>query len=131
MLTIVQAKSTEQIRQAQELFAEYIEWLRTDIDTALADLNDVPALTGYKDEIAGLPGKYAAPEGRLLLAHVDGEIAGCAALYKIRDSVCEVKRVWVRPRFRGKQIGKVLVETLIEEARKVGYTSMILSTVDV
>src|SRR5687768_8046560 len=103
MLTIVQAKSEAQIQQAQQLFAEYIEWLRTDIDTALPDIDDVPALTGYKEEIAGLPGKYAPPEGQLLLAQHEGELAGCAALYKMRHGVCELKRVWVRPRFRGKQ----------------------------
>lgn len=131
MVTIVQAVTDTHIRQAQALFAEYFEFLRTDVDTTVADLNDLYPVAGYKEELAGLPGKYAPPEGRLLLAQVDGEGAGCVAFYKIDAQVCEVKRMWVRPQFRGRKIGRLLIEGLIEKARKVGYDSMILSTVDV
>jgi ribosomal protein S18 acetylase RimI-like enzyme len=81
--------------------------------------------------MAGLPGKYAPPEGRLLLAQVDGESAGCVAFYKVEVGVCEIKRLWTRPQFRGQKIGRALVEALISEARQCGYTSMILSTADV
>src|SRR5215207_6729129 len=130
-MVFMQAVTDEQIRQVQELFAEYFEFLRTDVDTDYADLDDVPPLAGYKEELAGLPGQYAPPDGRLLLATYGAESAGCVAFYKIGDGVCEVKRLWIRPQFRGKKIGRALVETLIEEARTVGYTSMLLSTVDV
>lgn len=130
MLAIVQVETDEHIRLARELFLEYFDFLRTDVDK-VDDLDQVPPLTGYKEEIAGLPGRYAAPEGRLLLALVEGEAAGCVAFYKLDDGVCEVKRLWTRRQFRGKKVGRTLVETLIAEARASGYTTMLLSTVDV
>lgn len=131
MLTIVQVVTDEHIRQTQELFVEYFEFLRTEVDTHLDDLNDAPPLAGYEDEIATLPGKYAPPDGRLLLALDAGEAAGCVAFYKFDEGVCEVKRLWARRKFRGKKVGRLLVEKLIEEARNIGYSSMILSTVDI
>jgi GNAT superfamily N-acetyltransferase len=131
LLSIIQATTEKQIQHVRELLAEYFEYLRTDVDTALADLNDAPPLAGYREELAGLPGKYASPDGRLLLAQYDGAIAGCVAFQRITEDICEVKRLWTRPEFRGKKIGRALVERLIEEAREVGYTSMILSTVDI
>ncbi len=129
MVTIAQVESPEQIRQAQELFTEYFEWLRTDVDTDVEDFDTIAPLLGYKEEIAGLPGKFAPPDGCLLLAQDDGKPAGCVAFYKLKDGVCEVKRMWLRPEFRGKQIGRLLMEMLIDEARKLGYQSMVLSTV--
>jgi len=131
MVTIAQVESPEQIQQAQELFTEYFAWLKTDVDTDVEDFDDVPSLAGYKEEIAGLPGKFAPPDGRLLLAQHEGKAAGCVAFYKFNDGVCEVKRMWLRPEFRGKKIGRLLMETLIEDARKLGYQSMILNTVDI
>ncbi|MBZ0285741.1 MAG: GNAT family N-acetyltransferase [Anaerolineae bacterium] len=131
MIRIVQVVTDEQIRDTQALFAEYFEFLRRDVDNYLPDLNDAPPLSGYAEEMAGLPGKYAPPEGRLLLAQYDGQAAGCVAFYKLSDGVCEVKRLWIRPQFRGKKVGRALVESLIEEAHKIGYTTMLLSTVDI
>src|SRR5262245_42327135 len=131
VVTIIQAVTDEHMRHVQKLFAEYLQFLRTDVDTTVADLNEVPALAGYKEELAGLPGKYAPPDGRLLLAQYESEIAGCVAMYKMRKHVCEMKRLWVRPQFRGKKIGRALVEALIVEARNIGYTEMFLTTVDV
>ena len=131
MITIVQVETEAQIRQAQALFEEYFEFLRTDVDNTVADLDDVPPLAGYRDEIAGLPGKYAPPEGRLLIARYGAEAAGCVAFYEFGEGVCEVKRLWTRPQFRGKKIGRTLVETLIEEARQIGYSMMLLSTAGV
>jgi len=131
MVTIVQAVTEEHIRQVQELFTEYLDFLRTDVDTSVSDLDDVPPVAGYREELANLPGKYAPPDGRLLLAQVEGQAAGCVALYKLGDGVYEVKRLWVRPMFRGKKISRRLVEMLIAEAREMGYTTMMLSTVDI
>lgn len=130
MLTIVQVETEAQIRHTQALFEEYFDFLRTDVDK-VDDLNQVPPLAGYREEIASLPGKFAPPEGRLLLACVDGEPAGCVAFYKLADGVCEVKRLWSRREFRGRKVGRLLVETLISEARKAGYHTMLLSTVNV
>lgn len=131
MLTIVQAVNEEQIQQVRTLFTEYVEFIRTDVDTSVDNLDDVLPMAGYEQELAELPGKYAPPDGRLLLALNDGEAAGCVAFYKLNEGVCEVKRMWVRPQFRGKKIGRALVETLIAEARASGYATMLLSTVDI
>lgn len=130
MITITQATTDEHIRQVQVLFAEYFEFLRTDVDNYLDDLESVTPLSGYTEEMATLPGRYAPPDGRLLLAQVDGKAAGCVGLYKFCDGVAEPKRLWARPQYRGMKIGRRLVESLIEEARQIGYTSILLSTAD-
>ncbi|GIK66793.1 MAG: hypothetical protein BroJett018_45870 [Chloroflexota bacterium] len=130
MLTILQATTDEHIRQVQALFAEYFEFLRSEVDTHLPNPDDAPPVAGFRNEMVNLPGRYAPPDGRLLLAQVDGEAAGCVALYKFGDGVGEVKRLWARPQFRGMKVGRRLVESLIEEARQIGYTSILLSTVD-
>jgi GNAT superfamily N-acetyltransferase len=130
MLTVVQVETDEHIRLARELFLEYFDFLRTDVDK-VDDLDQIPPLTGYKEELAELPGRYAAPDGRLLLALYDGEAAGCVAFYRFGSGICEVKRLWTRRKFRGKQMGRTLVETLVSEARKSGYSTMLLSTVDI
>lgn len=131
MVRVVRAVTVEQIQRVQELFTEYFDFLRTDVDTGVSDLNDVPQLAGYEEEVATLPGRYAPPNGCLLLAEHEGQAAGCVAFYKFEDGVCEIKRLWVRPQFRGKKISRLLVERLIEEAREVGYTAIVLSTVDI
>jgi GNAT superfamily N-acetyltransferase len=131
MVTLVQAATGSEIQELQALFVEYFDFLRSDVDTTVDDLDDVPALRGYRDEIAGLPGPYALPEGLLLLAQYEGESAGCGAFINIGDGRCELKRLWVRPSFRGKKVGRALVESLINEARQAGYGAMVLNTVDI
>lgn len=131
MITIVQAGSEEQLDQVRSLMVEYFEFLRKDVDNYLTNYDDIVPLAGYDEEMAGLPGRYAPPDGRLLLAQYDGEAVGCVAFYKFGDGVCELKRLWTRPPFRGKKIGRALVEALLMEARKVGYSTMLLSTVDI
>ena len=126
MVTVVQATTDDHIHKAQELFVEYFDFLRTD---TVDDLNDVPPLATYREEIASLPGRYAQPEGRLLLAYDEAEVAGCVAFYQLDESVCEVKQLWIRPNFQGRKIGRILVESLIEEARQSGYATMVLSTI--
>ena len=131
MLSIVQVVTGEQIQQVRELFTEYFDFLRTDVDTDVGDLNDVPPLAGYEEEIADLPGRYAPPDGCLLIAEYEGETAGCVAFYKLEDGICEIKRLWVRPQFRGKKISRALVIRLIDAARQAGYEAVVLSTVDI
>jgi len=80
----------------------------------------------YEAEFAGLPGKYAAPEGRLLLAREGGTVLGCAALRRVDESTCEMKRVYVRPAARGRNLGRLLVEAILSEAKLIGYSRICL-----
>ncbi len=84
------------------------------------------AYQDYETEFADLPGKYAEPDGRILLAWLDGAVVGCAALRRVDGERCELKRVYVRPAARGRRIGRLLVERMIREARKAAYATMCL-----
>jgi putative acetyltransferase len=116
-MTIVQAESDQQISDARLLFREYETWFGLDL-----------CFQGFEREVAELPGKYVEPHGRLLLAYSNGKLAGCIAMRKLEDGVCEMKRLFVRDGFRGQSIGVQLIEKLIEEARKENYTKMRLDT---
>lgn len=117
MTTIVQASDDAAVAQARELFCEYAAESQLDL-----------CFQNFEAELAGLPGAYAPPEGRLLLALYEGQLAGCVALRKFEDGVCEMKRLFVRPAFRGQGIGRLLACRVIEEARAAGYSSMRLDT---
>lgn len=117
MLKILQAETPEQIEETRKLFREYEAWLGLNI-----------CFQNFEEEVASLPGKYAAPEGRLFLAFSDERCAGCIALRKLEDGVCEMKRLFVRRDFRGQKIGITLIEKLIDEAQKIGYRKMRLDT---
>jgi len=114
---IIQARSAGDITQARELFREYEAWLEVDL-----------CFQSFAKELAELPGKYAPPDGRLLLAMNDGQVAGCAALRKIDHGICEIKRLFLRPQFRGKGLGRQLAEAIIREAKQIGYERMRLDT---
>jgi putative acetyltransferase len=117
MLHIIQAETAEQIEAARILFLEYEAWLGLDL-----------CFQGFETELAKLPGKYAMPEGRLLLAYTDESLAGCIALRKLEDGISEMKRLYVRDEFRGQKIGVELIERLIDDAREIGYKIMRLDT---
>lgn len=117
MSFITQANTDEQIAAAKTLFREYESWLAMDL-----------CFQGFEAELAALPGKYAMPDGRLYLAYVDDNLAGCIALRKLEDGVCEMKRLFVRDGFRGAGIGVSLIERVIAEAREIGYSRMRLDT---
>lgn len=85
-------------------------------------------LQNFDAEITCLENKYGFPDGRLYLAIADGEAAGCIALRRLDDTRCEMKRLYVRPAFRGQGIGKLLTETILEDARKIGYREILLDT---
>ena len=88
----------------------------------------------FEAELAALPGEYSAPCGRLLLAWVDGALAGCGALRGLVDvdyaNACEMKRLYVRPAFRRFGLGRILAQALIDQAREAGYSCMLLDTLD-
>jgi putative acetyltransferase len=113
-----QAQSPTQIAQARELFLEYAESLGFSL-----------CFQNFDKELADLPGDYSPPTGRLLLAEYEGQIAGCVALHKLSGEICEMKRLYLRPAFRGKGLGRVLADRIISEAREIGYQRMRLDTV--
>lgn len=90
-----------------------------------------PCFQGFDREVAGLPGDYAPPGGRLAIALVDGEVAGCAALRRFDAERCEAKRLYVRPAFRGQGLGRELLRWVIDEARAAGYREMVGDTMPV
>src|ERR1700683_4231025 len=114
-----QAATPAQIAQARELFLEYAQSLGFSL-----------CFQNFDQELAGLPGDYAPPDGRLLLVEYEGQLAGCVALHKLDTGVCEMKRLYLRPAFRGKGLGRALAERIILEARQIGYRRMRLDTVE-
>lgn len=114
-----QAESPAQIVVARELFVEYAQSLGFSL-----------CFQNFDSELRHLPGDYAPPGGRLLLAEYEGSIAGCVALHKLEHGICEMKRLYLRPRFRGRGVGRVLAERIIAEARQIGYGRMRLDTVE-
>ena len=116
-MKLIQATSPEEITLARQLFEEYASWLEINL-----------CFQNFDKELAGLPGDYALPRGRLLLAIEDEQLAGCVALRPLPDRACEMKRLYVRPTFRGRGLGRKLVATILEAAREIGYERMLLDT---
>ena len=116
-MTIVPAETAEQIEQARHLFREYQSWLEIDL-----------CFQNFERELAKLPGDYAQPAGRLLLAYEESQLAGCVALRRIDERICEMKRLFLRTEFRGHGLGRRLIETIIHEAKRIGYERMRLDT---
>src|ERR1700730_12749504 len=117
--TFAQAESAVQIAQARELFLEYAQSLGFSL-----------CFQSFDKELAGLPGDYAPPEGRLLLEECGDHLAGCVALHKLESEICEMKRLYLRAQFRGKGMGRALAEAVIAEARGIGYRKIRLDTIE-
>jgi len=116
-MKLIQAQSAEEIDRARKLFQEYAAGLGIDL-----------CFQSFDKELAELPGVYVPPAGRLLIAIDQNQAAGCVALRRIADGVCEMKRLYVRPGFRGTGLGHTLAEAIILAAREIGYQRMRLDT---
>ena len=116
-MRIENADAPEFLDTVRKLFREYEAHIEVDL-----------CFQGFEKELAELPGEYARPSGRLLLAFDGSEAAGCGALRRVEDEVCEMKRLYVRPEHQGKRIGAALAQALIEQARDAGYARMRLDT---
>ncbi|HUI84428.1 MAG TPA: GNAT family N-acetyltransferase [Candidatus Binatia bacterium] len=118
MSQIVEASTAEQIEQVRNLFLEYRAQLPVEY-----------CFRAFDDEVAGLPGTYSPPRGTLLLATVLGQPVGCVGLRPFpREGTCEMKRLYVRPAFRGDRLGIKLTERALMEARRIGYSSVRLDS---
>ena len=128
-ISFTQAESPSQLAQVRELFLEYAKSLGFSL-----------CFQNFDKELAALPGDYAPPQGRLLLAEYENQLAGCVALHRIASGgssevchgseICEMKRLYLRPQFRGKGLGRALADRIIAEARQIGYRRMRLDTVE-
>ena len=118
-ITISQTESPSEIAKVRELFVEYAESLGFSL-----------CFQNFDRELAGLPGDYTPSQGRLLLALCGSEPAGCVALHSLEPGIGEIKRLYVRPQFRGSGIGKMLTNTVISEAKSIGYKKVRLDTVE-
>jgi ribosomal protein S18 acetylase RimI-like enzyme len=118
MLKIIRVERKENIEIVKKLFLEYASSLGFNL-----------CFQNFDRELEDLPGDYSPPKGCLLLAIYDEKVVGCVALRPITDTICEMKRLYVKPEFRGKGIGRKLATEIIEEARKIGYKYMRLDTI--
>ena len=117
MTEIGNAQFPQHLEAVRAIFREYAKSLGIDL-----------SFQDFEAELAGLPGKYAAPRGRVLLAWNDGAVTGSVALRPLDQTVCEMKRLYVRPAGRGQQLGKRLAECIVQTAKEAGYTKMRLDT---
>lgn len=118
IVNLIEAHSVRHLADVRAILLEYAEWLGFDLH-----------FQDFERELAGLPGEYSPPSGRLLLAVEGGRTVGCVALRKFAPRVCEMKRLYIRPAFRGRGVGRLLTERIIGEARVIGYQRMRLDTV--
>ena len=117
-IEILQVNTTELTEETKRLFREYEKWL----DVSLC-------FQGFEEEVNTLPGKYSPPAGRLYIVKYGNKYAGCIALRKLEDGICEMKRLYLNEELRGMGLGKKLVELIINDAKQIGYLKMRLDTI--
>lgn len=119
-MEIVPVETAQQLAQVRALFEEY--W---------TSFGFTPCFQNFSAEVAGLPGDYVPPGGRLAMAMVEAKPAGCAALRRLDAGRCEFKRLYVRPQYRGMRIGAELLAWILAEARSAGYRELLCDTMPV
>lgn len=107
----------DQLETVKELFREYAVQIHVNL-----------CFQNFEEELASLPGKYALPKGRIVVAYVDDIAAGCVALRPFDNHTCEMKRLYVKESFRNMKLGKALAQRIIAEAETIGYDTMVLDT---
>lgn len=128
MMEIAFAATREQLEQTRSLMRSFVAWQRQRNSEDLPLIDEYFDSRAYEAELASLPGQYAPPQGRLLLACQEGQAVGCVALRALDARACEMKRMFVREPFQGTGVGRALGEAVIREARSIGYQSVLLDT---
>ncbi|MBC7955039.1 MAG: GNAT family N-acetyltransferase [Cytophagales bacterium] len=122
-IRLITPDTPELLTATRSVFREYAASLEVDL-----------CFQGFEAELSHLPGEYASPTGQLLLAWVDGELAGCGAFRPLHEAdyanACEMKRLYVRPAFRRFGLGRLMAQRLLDDARRAGYSNMLLDTLD-
>jgi len=128
MIEIVQATTTGEIDAVRALMRAFVVWHRQRHTEDVALIDRYFDQREFEQELAGLPGKYAPPKGRLLLARKAGQVAGCVALRELGGDTCEMKRMFVPPALHGQGVGRALADRVLSEAKTAGYERMRLDT---
>jgi putative acetyltransferase len=128
MIEVVRAQTGSQLDAVRDVMRAFVAWHRERHVEDRHLIDEYFSAGDFEHELGSLPGKYSPPSGRLLLANSRGECAGCVALRALDERVCEMKRMFVYPRFHGQGVGRALAKIVIQEARAIGYTSMLLDT---
>ncbi len=115
--SIAAIEAPREISEVRAMFREYEAFLNVGL-----------CFPGFEQELAGLPGEYAPPQGALFKATTASRVAGCVALRPVQDGLCEMKRLFVRPDYRGLGLGRKLAKRIVLEAKRIGYTRMRLET---
>ena len=127
-IQVLHSANEEHFDEVRKLVREFVRWHRDRHHQDIALIDEYFDAKAFEEELATLPGKYAAPKGRLLLAYYNETPAGCVALREIDEQSCEMKRMFVYSQYHGKGVGRALAASIINEAKSIGYSVMKLDT---
>ena len=128
MIEVLTPRSLDQLDQVRTLMRSFVAWHRDRHVEDLRLIDEYFDAAAFEEELARLPGEYAEPDGAILVAYSGSDPAGCVALRGLDGQACEMKRLFVYPRFQGKDIGRALGESIVRRAKALGYAAMRLDT---